>query len=472
MSSTLNRLALCLLVIGSLCGCVGFEQINRDNLRYNTLVRGQEEYVLTGAQDSLAGMQEVAKVNTEFYEKYKKTLANYDAFVKERLLAADKEVETKRIELRSKEADLARKKEDIRATELEAKIQAETKRAQEAQASKSTSKPKKEEGGKKRAESANRSLDKDLRGFESILAPFSLLTPTPPGGDTKNQIGQPQSFSQVGVIWPIRSGNDLRRTETKFQSDGKTPQSQQSGPDETLVRALSSTAAVAQMRDLITEPAFPHMVPVRRTVNLGCLPPADNVVFESIQAIKASAEAEDKKQSKTTSKTGDDTQDAESLSGRGAKVGFTSNFQTTAVKAIQETQKTWFLQWALFRLCEASINSSEFRNTLPVVVHDIVRRTAEMSDQVEESIAKRVESEEATRRAVIDAQKALRLEELKGESAIRIKDMEQSIAEMSKQVEEQRVLVEKQKQRTACVEAAYAKNPKLTAEEKEAACPK
>src|SRR5690606_33456371 len=96
--------------------------------------------------------------------------------------------------------------------------------------------------------------------------------------------------------------------------------------------------------------------------------------------------------------------------------GLSGDLQTRsfAFKAVEETQKTWFLQWALYRLCESGINASaEFRNVLPVVMHDLVRRTAEMEDSVEAEIAKRVVEQEKTRQEIVRAQKEVQIEEIR-----------------------------------------------------------
>jgi hypothetical protein len=135
-------------------------------------------------------------------------------------------------------------------------------------------------------------------------------------------------------------------------------------PNDELIRAFSSTASVAQMRDLLTEPSLPPLLPVERTVELGCLPPPDSAVFESTANILATLKGL-------------------KIEGQAVEPTVSADFASHVVKLFEETERTVFLQYALFRLCEMSVNSpAEFRNVYPVIIHDIVRRTAEMSQLV------------------------------------------------------------------------------------------
>lgn len=127
---------------------------------------------------------------------------------------------------------------------------------------------------------------------------------------------------------------------------------------EELIKALSSTASIAQMRDLLTEPSFPPLLPVERKVQLGCLPPPESAAFEAAGKISAAL-----KEGKIDAQVA-------------------TEFASSVVKLFEESERTLFLQYALFRLCEMSINSpAEFRNVYPVIIHDIVRRTAEMTQE-------------------------------------------------------------------------------------------
>jgi len=121
---------------------------------------------------------------------------------------------------------------------------------------------------------------------------------------------------------------------------------------------------VAQMRDLLTEPSFPPLLPVERHVELGCLPPPDSAVFESTANILATLKGL-------------------KIEGQAVEPTVSADFASHVVKLFEETERTVFLQYALFRLCEMSVNSpAEFRNVYPVIIHDIVRRTAEMNQLV------------------------------------------------------------------------------------------
>lgn len=145
--------------------------------------------------------------------------------------------------------------------------------------------------------------------------------------------------SQIEYIWP-----------KEFLTDNKS--------SEELIKALSSTASVAQMRDLLTEPSFPPLLPVERKVNLGCLPPPESAAFEAAGKISAAL-----KEGKIDAQVA-------------------TEFASSVVKLFEESERTLFLQYALFRLCEMSVNSpAEFRNVYPVIIHDIVRRTAEMTQE-------------------------------------------------------------------------------------------
>lgn len=141
-----------------------------------------------------------------------------------------------------------------------------------------------------------------------------------------------------------------------------------------LLRALSSTASIAQMRDLLTEPSFPALLPVERNVELGCLPPPDSAAFEAAGKLSATL-----KEGKIDA----------SIAGE---------FASSVVKLFEESERTLFLQYALFRLCEMSINSpAEFRNVYPVIIHDIVRRTAEMTQLANQKAEERRFEEEKTK---------------------------------------------------------------------------
>jgi len=144
--------------------------------------------------------------------------------------------------------------------------------------------------------------------------------------------------------------------------------------NDELIRAFSSTASIAQMRDLLTEPSFPALLPIERNVELGCLPPPDSAAFEAVSKLSAN------------------------LKQQGIDVGVSGEFANSVVKLFEESERTLFLQYALFRLCEMSVNApSEFRNVYPVIIHDIVRRTAEMNQFATIEAEKRKVEEEKTK---------------------------------------------------------------------------
>lgn len=201
--------------------------------------------------------------------------------------------------------------------------------------------------------------------------------------------------SEIGITWPEtildKNGSSHEVTE-KFDDTGKVVKERTTinkGLNEELIRALSSTASVAQMRDLLTEPTFPGMLPYQRTVKLGCLPPPESAAFESTAKLKAAF------QDKTPSS-----------GGTGLQATAEAQFATAVVKLFEESERTLFLQYSLFRLCEMAINApSGFRNVYPVIIHDIVRRTAEMNQLANKEAELRRAEEERTKQ---EAQKTNR----------------------------------------------------------------
>jgi hypothetical protein len=98
------------------------------------------------------------------------------------------------------------------------------------------------------------------------------------------------------------------------------------------------------MRDLLTEPSLPPLLPVERHIELGSLPPPDSAVFESSANILATLK--DLK-----------------IEGQAVEPTVSADFASHVVKLFEETERTVFPQQALFRLCEMSVNSpAEFRN--------------------------------------------------------------------------------------------------------------
>ncbi|MGE5548019.1 MAG: hypothetical protein ACM33T_14030 [Solirubrobacterales bacterium] len=183
-----------------------------------------------------------------------------------------------------------------------------------------------------------------------------------PQYDAKYLPGGPVSGG-VETIWPIEKIKDVAGRRTTTTTDAKGNAKTVEEDNEMLLRAMSSTASVAQMRDLMTEPSFPGMVPTTRTVELGCLPPPDQAGFTASGALKAILPENN---------------------GEGS-----FEYKTALTKLFEESERTLFLQYALYRLCEMSVNApSGFRNVYPVVVHDIVRRTSEMRELADQANAK------------------------------------------------------------------------------------
>ena len=193
------------------------------------------------------------------------------------------------------------------------------------------------------------------------------------------KLGLNTEDSQIEVTWPDTVLNSINSSQTtKKSGTAENPAEVTTvtvtGPDEEHVRALSSTASISQMRDLLTEPTFPGLLPMERTIELGCLAPPDSAAFEATGKVKAAFE-------------------------KGVtKAGAEAEFATAVVKMFEESERTLFLQYALFRLCEMAINApSGFRNVYPVIIHDIVRRTAEMRDLANKEAESRRAEEEKTK---------------------------------------------------------------------------
>lgn len=176
----------------------------------------------------------------------------------------------------------------------------------------------------------------------------------------------PEGFrrSQIEVFWPAGL---LKQFPHDNAAAGE------------LIRALSSTSSIAQMRDLLTEPSLPDLLPIERSVDLACLPPPDSAAFDALGKMNAYFQQD-----------------------KNLQAGLSGEFGVSAVKLFEESERTLFLQYALFRLCEMAINApSGFRNVYPVIIHDIVRRTAEMNQlATREAEARRTEAEKTAQKAL------------------------------------------------------------------------
>lgn len=225
-----------------------------------------------------------------------------------------------------------------------------------------------------------------LTDIEAFMPPTSHKTGAAGAVSAQTLAPYPQSGqSEVEKIWPsqILSGALQEETVTEYEAEKVKKVTVKKGLGEDFVRALSSTASVAQMRDLLTEPTFPALPPVRREVTLGCLPPPDQAAFTTSASLEALL-------SKIKQDAGDKKDEAT------AKAAF--EYATQAQKMFEESERTVFLQYALFRLCEMSINApSGFRNVYPVVVHDIVRRTAELREIETAAVQQRFIEESKTK---------------------------------------------------------------------------
>jgi hypothetical protein len=268
---------------------------------------------------------------------------------------------------------------------------------------------------------------------------LAQMTPPPvravPGAKmlppTENQIAAQlaggSSASYLAAIWSTLLNGNAMAVETDFDANGK-PKKEVRQPDANLVRALSSSAAIFQMRDLLTEPAFPPMLPTSRQVTLGCLPPPDSAAFEAAANLSAAVKKDDKDQS------------------------IDGEFGVQVAKLFEESERTLFLQYALFRLCEMSVNApAGFRNVYPVVVHDIVRRTAEMTELANKEAEQRRAEEEKSKQ---EKEKTKQVQSK--EAALRL---EESLVAANKELVEKQAKLEYQKMYSACISNVLGTKP-------------
>jgi hypothetical protein len=127
---------------------------------------------------------------------------------------------------------------------------------------------------------------------------------------------------------------------------------------------------------MVTEPSIHSLVPTYREVTLSCVPPPEQAAIATAASVAANVEV------------------------KGGKGGIDARLAESITRLFEQTERTIFLQYALFRLCEMSINSAgEFRNVFPLIVHELVRQSASLT--LEASI----EGEKA-KRAAADAEAA------------------------------------------------------------------
>jgi hypothetical protein len=312
----------------------GCAQINRDNLRYSAVNRGYEVYRIDG-KDSLKAAEENNERALKLYEGYVRA-------------ARGSKLDEKFDDIKSrieKNIEICRQSSDSRCSEYKQRLDEIVKEFENALRTR-------DDRLIQLSKQKLLYLESDLKIFidkSEAKVTKQVGSSVPPKFPPSFEFSQAERISDIEVIWP--KDFLLKVIENKVEN-------------EELIRALSSTASVAQMRDLLTEPSFPPLLPVERTVELGCLPPPDSAVFESTANILATLKG---------------------LKIEGAEIEPTvsANLASKVVQLFEETERTLFLQYALFRLCEMSVNSpAEFRNVYPVIIHDIVRRTAEMSQLV------------------------------------------------------------------------------------------
>lgn len=192
----------------------------------------------------------------------------------------------------------------------------------------------------------------------------------------------------ISKIWPSEyTTNTGSKRTASYDDHDKLKTVTIEGNDE-LTRALSSSAAMLQMRDLLTEPTFPGLLPTKRKVTLGCLPPPQSAAFDSTSKIKAAFES------------------------KNLSVNLGTEFAGAVVKLFEESERTLFLQYALFRLCEMSVNApAGFRNVYPVVVHDIVRRSAELDQAALKETERRRVEEEKTKQRKLELERVVQEQE-------------------------------------------------------------
>lgn len=197
----------------------------------------------------------------------------------------------------------------------------------------------------------------------SALAGTGPSTLSSPGGGTSSG-GKPGAYYyNLDKFWP---------TEVATAAVGKTD-AQNVTP---FVREMNNIFSMQYLRDLVTEPSIHAMVPMYREVTLKCTPPPEQSVIQTAAAVAASVKA------------------------KGAEGAIDARLAESVVKLFEQTERTIFLQYALFRLCEMSINSAgEFRNVFPVMIHELVRQSAALT--LEASV-----EAERTKRAAADAEAA------------------------------------------------------------------
>jgi len=350
-----TRNLLLLLLISVLSSGCSWEQVHRDNLRYESTNRGEENYHLNDkdavnkknyATDSLDA---AIKRNAQEIELYVRHLDEYTLHKHDFLPFPQSGVPASQDPDGGNNATMSRPASIVPSDATQVDGQTDKSNAQIKVVTKNTK--------NKIAELSKIGLQMARRGDQ----PPSDDKASKPAGDNGDaqSASNKEKPSTLEKYWPRAILNSAQPTNITTIKDtgGNTTEVHTQQPDDGLVRALTSTMVVDQMRDLLTEPTFPALLPVERNVHLGCLPPPDSAAFEASMKLGALVQQ-----------------------GPDKKASLDSEFSSHVAKLFEESERTIFLQYALFRLCEMSINApSGFRNVYPVVVHDIVRQTAEMN---------------------------------------------------------------------------------------------
>lgn len=124
-----------------------------------------------------------------------------------------------------------------------------------------------------------------------------------------------------------------------------------------MAREMNSLLGQVVLRDLITEPSYHSLLPTKREIKLACAPPPEQTIITSAASMLAE------------------------VTGKGGVKGtIDARLAESVTKLFEQSERTVFLQYAMFRLCEMGINSGgEFRNVLPIVLQGLVRQSAELS---------------------------------------------------------------------------------------------
>lgn len=416
------RIIMLCVVLQAIAGCASVEQLYRDHKRYEATERGSEIYQLTESKGATQGSTDTRDSLEAGLRAAGAEMANYRTYrtitngKEEPFGYIDGEIEILLSQLDALELMLDKKKD------IANKVACQTKLAELRKTLRSIRQGKTEAIHKQNAAALQKIADelddarKQYANIENeIKSPSSseAYTESLRSEDRTQKSSASLDFprkaggkSEIGVIWPE---NWLNQFSKPCEAGKSCENNTVSGE---LIRALSSTASIAQMRDLLTEPSFPVMLPVERKVNLGCLPPPDSAAFEAAFKLKAGL------QDKTF------TPDGKAKADRSATLE--TEFSSSVVKLFEESERTLFLQYALFRLCEMSVNApSGFRNVYPVIIHDIVRRTAEMNQvalkETEERKKAEAEAEAARAKAEPDVKKQ-EVEKIKLDYENKVKD--------------------------------------------------